>query len=199
MPIEVMAERGPTDAARSGRCGRSGSRSAHRPAPVRGRAASPGDAPPDRVQPGRLPDAPRVPRAAAHLPDDPRPRAGRVPALRLDPSQHVRRRAARLGADARAAHPPDRALRRPAHRRRGLHRVDRDGSPGWPLAAARAKGTVVPPPPPERRSARSTSTSRAGAPRASRTSRRTSTTACCRRSPGARPSAIAGASTRSAP
>ena len=50
----------------------------------------------DRVQPGRLPDPAGVPRAAADLPDDPGLRAGRVPALRLDPPQLVRRVAALL-------------------------------------------------------------------------------------------------------
>ena len=56
--------------------------------------------------PGRLPDAAQVGRAEARLPPDPRARAGGVRALRDDPPQHLRQRAARPRADVRDAPPP---------------------------------------------------------------------------------------------
>ena len=146
---ELHADRGdgrarPQTCWRSARCGRSGC-AIRAPATGRGRSSSCARRHvPDGVQPGRVPDPAGVSRAAADLPDDPRPRRRRVPALRLDPSQHVRRCAAPARRRARAAQPPERSVRGPAHRRRGLHRVVRDGPAGRPLRRRRARAAASP-------------------------------------------------------
>ena len=79
----------PGDAAlRADEAGRA-CRSAHRPRPVgRGAAPARGQGRAD-VEPGRLPDPAPDSRAAAGVPDDPRARERRVPALRQHPPEHA--------------------------------------------------------------------------------------------------------------
>ena len=73
LPIEVMAARGPRDAAlRADEAGRP-ARSAHRQAALRRRAAAPGQCAGHAVEHGRLPDQAEARRADAPLPHDPRP------------------------------------------------------------------------------------------------------------------------------
>ena len=80
LPIEVMAARGPRDAAlRADEAGRP-ARSAHRPAAVRRRAAAPGQCARHALQHRRLPDQAEARRAGARLPHDPRP--ARTPSSR---------------------------------------------------------------------------------------------------------------------
>ena len=130
MPIEVMAERGARDAARSGRCGRSAC-AIRAPAIGRGRSSScaPRIAIATALQPRRLPDPARVPRAAADLPDDPGARD--APSSCGSARSIATRTSMRRRGSARAsscATRPQRPVRGPAHRRRGLHRVVRDGA-----------------------------------------------------------------------
>ena len=93
----------------SGRCGRSGSIDPRTGTRAVRRACSSGRTTPraDALQHGRLPDEDDVPRAAARLPHDPGPRAGRVRAARQPAPQHLRRRAVAAAAvaagDARAS------------------------------------------------------------------------------------------------
>ena len=102
--------------------------SAHREAALRGRAAAAGQPRGQPLVDGRLPDPAQVGRAEAGLPPDPRPRAGRVRALRDDPPQHLRERAAHPRAHLRDAAAEGALLRRADVRRRGLRRVRRLGS-----------------------------------------------------------------------
>ena len=148
MPIEVMAERGP-QTLRFGPMrpiGLRDPRTGHRPWAVV--QLRPENKLPHRVQPRRLPDPARVPRAAADLPDDPGAAPRRVPALRLDPPQHVHRRAGRLGPRFELRDAAERAVRGPADRRRGLHRVVRDGPVVAWMLAGELTGRAAPPPPP---------------------------------------------------
>jgi len=155
LPIEVMADRG-LECSPSGPCGRG----LTIPAPAsaaRRRPAAPRDPPPVGVQPGRLPDAPRLSRAATHFPHDPGPRRPSSCAW-VDPPQFLRRLAAPAGRRARAAQPPHCP---PGGQITGVevHRIDRDGLLAGRFAAVRARGTSAAPPPQSRRWARSTSTS----------------------------------------
>ncbi len=97
-----------------------------RPAAVGGGAAAPGEPGPEPVQPGRLPVAHEMARAAARVPHDPRPRARRVRASRADPPQHLRQLAAPPRRDLSPESGAAPAPRRSAHRRRGLSRVGGD-------------------------------------------------------------------------
>ena len=140
MPVEEMAQARAGDAAlRSDEAGRP-ARSAHRARAARRRAAAAGGSRRPHVEPGRLPDAPPDSGAAARVPDDPGTRARGVSALRLDPPQLVPQLAG--GAERRISplrDDPTTAVRRPAHRRRGLHRElgDRSARGDQPLAHAR--------------------------------------------------------------
>ena len=123
LPIEVMAERGPRDAAaRADEAVRP-----HQPAPagregLRGRAASAGQQARHAVQHGRLPDQAETRRAGARIPHHSRPRERRVRAARRGSSQHVSQFAETARRDAAAEGGAAPALCRPDHRLRGLRR-----------------------------------------------------------------------------
>ena len=99
-------------------------------APLRRRAAPPGQPRGQPLLDRGVPDAAQVGRAEARLPDDPRPREGGVRALRHDPSQHLRERALDPRADLRDAPAARALLRRTDVGRRGLRRVRGLRAPG---------------------------------------------------------------------
>ena len=82
LPVEVIASRGPRHAALRAHEAGGPRRPAHRAAPLRGRAAPPGQPRGQPLLAGGLPDPAQVGRAEARLPDDPGPGEGRVRALR---------------------------------------------------------------------------------------------------------------------
>ncbi len=125
LPIEEMARRGPgtlrfgpmkaaglTDP-RTGRW------------PARGGAAPPRGQARHDLQPGRLPDEAEAGGAAAHLPLAAGHARGRLRALRLGASQHLRERAARAERGSLAARAAERVARRADGGRRGLRRIGR--------------------------------------------------------------------------
>ena len=107
-------------------------RPAHGPPALGLLAASAGEPSGNALLDGRLPDAHEVGRPEARLPADPRPGERRVRPLRRHPPQHLHPVAAGAGRHAPDAGLPERLLRRPDHRRRGLRRVRRHGHPGGP-------------------------------------------------------------------
>ena len=182
LPVEVIASRGERHAAlRADEAGRP-RRPAHRQAAPRRRAAAPGQPRRQPLVDGRLPDPAQVGRAEARLPPDPRPRAGRVRALRHDPPQHLRERAAHPRAHLRDAAEEGALLRRADVRasRATSSRPPRASSPASRPRSARAARSRRPSPR-TRPSARSAATSPAATP--STTSRRTSPSASCRSCP----------------
>ncbi len=161
-PDEARGPRGPAD----------------RPQALRRRAAPPGQPRGEPLLDGRLPDPAQVGGAEADLPDDPRPREGRVRALRDDPPQHLRERSQGARTHLRDPSPPRPLLRRAdvAASRATSSRRPRVSSRAW--ARLRAPAAGPPRPFPRTRPwARWAATSREAT--RSAISRRTSPLACC--------------------
>ena len=118
---------------------------AHREAPVRGRPAPARGRRGDGVQPRRVPDAPHLAGAEAHLPRArARPRRGRVRAARPDPPEHVPRGPPRPRARSLRARAATPVLRGADHRGRGLRRVRRLRAPRRTRHPGSARGPAVP-------------------------------------------------------
>src|SRR6185295_18032170 len=81
------------------------------------------------VELGRLSDPAPDSRAAARVPHDTGPRAGRVSALRQHPSEFVPQQPREPGPGPHRARRRPALLRRPDHRRRGVHRIARHRPP----------------------------------------------------------------------
>ena len=103
-------------------------RSAHRRAPVGGRATARREHRLHRLQPRRLPDEPDVRRAGTRLSHDSRTREGRVPALRRDAPQHVRRCTAPARPYSRSAPSPASASQGSSPAPKATSRPRRPGS-----------------------------------------------------------------------
>jgi methylenetetrahydrofolate--tRNA-(uracil-5-)-methyltransferase len=104
LPIDGAARSGDPALRPHEACG--SHRSAHRPAALCRRPASPGKRPRLQLQPGRFPEPPEVRRTEAHSPDDSRPGESRDSSLRPDSSQHLHQRPRSAHANPAIAQPP---------------------------------------------------------------------------------------------
>ena len=128
MPIEEMADRGKETLAFGPMRAVGLRRSAHRQATLCGGAAAPGKPREDALQSGRFSNQNDLPRAAPCLGADPGTGPGRIrPSGQFAP-QYFYQCAAPSYADPAMAPARDAIFCRPDDRRRGLHRIRRDGT-----------------------------------------------------------------------